>query len=91
MTPFSGLHVDLDRIKHDNDKIDGKRKNNCLVSAVEKLTKAQKCELQANNQIKYGLSEEYLRQLVLPPRKRIKLFEDPRKITNARVYLSAVD
>ena len=61
LTPFSGLHVDLDRIKHDNDKIDGKRKNNCLVSTVEKLTKVQKRELQATNKVKYGLSEEYLR------------------------------
>ena len=37
---FIGLHIDIKAVKADNDKKTGKRKGGCLVSAVEKLTRA---------------------------------------------------
>ena len=59
-----------------------------MVSAVEKLTRAQVVALRAANQEKYGLSAEQVDAIVLPSPDQVKFFEPVDKIVNPMRFLS---
>lgn len=69
LAEFMGLHVDIERIFFDNSSKKGFRKFGCLINTGDKLTPEIKQKLLKINQEKYGLSEEYLRDLKLPNTK----------------------
>ena len=83
-----GLHVDIDSISEDNKKKVGARKQGFLVNDGDKLTKEDKIILKAINQKKYGLDDDYVKNVLrLPPAQKCKLY-DIHKIVNSRKKLS---
>ena len=82
-----GLHIDIDRIKRDNDATPGVRKCGFLVNQGDKLTKQRKKELQDINRVKYGLPQEYIDSLKLPKAGDVRVYE-VAKIINAKRRLS---
>lgn len=82
-----GLHIDIDRVKRDNDAKQGVRKSGFLVNQGDKLTKQKKAELKEINHVKYGLPDAYVESLVLPKAGDIRVYE-VAKIINAKRKLS---
>jgi hypothetical protein len=44
LSGFMGLHVDIEKVKADNNRVVGLRKQGFLVNAGDKLTKEQKLQ-----------------------------------------------
>lgn len=86
-----GLHVDIDRIAEDNRKKQGIRKFSFLVNQLGKLSREERQVLQAENQAKYGLSEEYLAELKLPAPCHLVQVHDIDKIMNPRLKLTTIE
>jgi hypothetical protein len=83
-----GLHVDIDAISEDNKKKTGARKQGFLVNDGDKLTKEEKLLLRERMQEKYGLDEDYVKNVLkLPPPQKCKLY-DIDKILYSRKKLS---
>ena len=79
-----GLHVDIDAIYEDNQKTVGKRKAGFLVNQGDKLTHEIKKQLQLDMQDKYGLTDDYIDNVLkLPPKSKCKVYETD-KIMNSR-------
>lgn len=73
---FMGLHVDIQQIFIDNSRKQGVvRKNNCIINTGDNPNKAERSRKIAENREKYGISEEAVRQIRLPKRKK-SLFDD---------------
>lgn len=72
---FMGLKVDIDQINKDNLLKDGVRKyNQILINHGDKMTSKQRIELISENRLKYGLCDEYIRQLKLPKPSNIRIW-----------------
>ena len=66
---FMGLHVEIERVFIDNSlKTDATRKNNTIVNTGDNPTKAERARKIAENQQKYGLSQDEWRHIKLPKR-----------------------
>ena len=61
LAAFTGLCVDLDRIREDNDKKQGQRKGGLLINEGPNPTKALRDKWQAEAKEKYGLQKEQIR------------------------------
>lgn len=72
-----GLHLDIDRIFVDNYlRPNVVRKYGCvIINQGGKLTAAEKHKLQQFNHQKYGLSQEYVDYLALPPSSDIQVYD----------------
>ena len=58
LAAYTGLCVDLDRIRKDNDKKEGERKGGLLINSGPNPTKALRAKWQAEAKETYGLSDE---------------------------------
>ena len=90
MAGFLGLHLDLARIAQDNEKKIGYRKCGFLVNIGDKLTKEDKERLKEVNKEKYGLSDEFVKNLKMPPRTDVQIY-DVQKIIAPKSRLSTVE
>ena len=90
MAGFLGLHLDIHRISEDNKKKVGHRKCGFLVNDGDKLTKEDKERLKKENHEKYGLTEEQIKSLRLPPPTSVQIY-DINKIINPKSRLSPVE
>ena len=80
LAEYTGMHVDVDRIREDNNGKTGPdiyRKNGLITNTGGKLKKEVMQALRAENQAKYGLSETEIAEIVLPdPPSKMKLGAD---------------
>ena len=83
MAGFLGLHLDVNRIGADNKKKSGHRKCGFLVNDGDKLTAEDKERLKKINQEKYGLSEEFVKNLKMPPATAVQIY-NVEKIINSK-------
>ena len=68
LAEYTGMHVDVDRIREDNNGKTGPdiyRKNGLITNTGGKLKKEVMQALRAENQAKYGLSETEIAEIVL--------------------------
>ncbi|QDZ21762.1 UBA domain-containing protein [Chloropicon primus] len=75
LAAYTGLCVDLDKIREDNDKKDGERKGGLLINSGPNPTKTLRAKWQAEAKAKYGLSEE-VRQSYKDALDQFKLEKD---------------
>ena len=61
-----------------------------IINRGDKLTKEDKKIKQMENKEKYGLSEEFVENMKLPPPTEVKIFS-VSKIINAKVGLSTIE
>lgn len=66
LAEFSKVHIDPNRIKVENDKIEGFRKNTCLINTGNNLTKIEENKRKAAHTAKYGIPKEITDQIVVP-------------------------
>ena len=80
LAEYTGMHVDVDRIREDNNEKTGPdiyRKNGLITNTGGKLKKEAMQALRAENKAKYGLSETEIAEIVLPdPPSKKKLGAD---------------
>jgi hypothetical protein len=73
---FMGLHVDIERVFIDNSRKQGVvRKNNCIINTGDNPNKIERARKINENFEKYGISEEAVKKIRLPKRKK-SLFEE---------------
>ena len=66
---FHLMKVDLDAVNKWNNAKKGPhihRKNGCIINSGNKLEKAEVLKLQVEHRKKFGLSDEYVRHIVIP-------------------------
>merc|ERR1712130_748794 len=63
---FSKVRIDPNRLKVENDKIEGFRKNTCLINTGNNLTKEEREKLTGEHTKKYGIPKEISDQIVVP-------------------------
>lgn len=91
LAEFLGLHLDIEAIaKKNKENRTAKRKMGLIINTGDKLTTEDKKKKQAENQILYGLSDDYVRDLKLPASTEVKIFS-VSKIVNAKVSLSTIE
>merc|ERR1712228_101652 len=66
LAEFRKVHIDPNRVKVENDKIEGFRKNTCLINTGNNLTLEQTKKRKAAHTEKYGIPKEICDQIVVP-------------------------
>lgn len=66
LAEFSKVHIDPNRLKVENDKIEGFRKNTCLINTGNNLTLEQLKKKKAGHTEKYGIPKEVSDKIVVP-------------------------
>jgi hypothetical protein len=66
LAEFQGLRLDIPAIFIKNQKIDGQRKNNCLVNTGNKLTKEKLAKLKISNQKNFGIAQDVIDSTIIP-------------------------
>merc|ERR1712130_1051786 len=66
LAEFSKAHIDPNRLKVENDKIEGFRKNTCLINTGNNLTLEQLKKKKIEHAQKYGIPKEVIDQIVVP-------------------------
>ena len=66
LAEFQGLSLDIKAIFERNSKINGQRKNNCLINSGNKLTKERLVALKEQNQQEFGIPQEIIDSTVIP-------------------------
>merc|ERR1712087_382409 len=66
LAEFSKVHIDPNRLKVENDKIEGFRKNTCLINTGNNLTLIERKKRIASHIEKYGIPKEVSEQIIVP-------------------------
>ena len=90
LAEFMGLRVDIPRIAAENKVRQGIRKCGFLVNQGGKLTRQERQVLIEQNRKRYGLTEEQIEEIKLPPPCHVEIY-DMQKIINAKSKLSVVE
>eukprot|EP01084_Bolivina_argentea_P033812 62512_1 len=85
LAPFNKVHVDPYQVKQVNDKIDGFRKNSCLINTGLHLSAKQREEKRKQHTKQYGIPKEIYERIQLPvvvdpPQEMETLIDDIEKL-----------
>ena len=91
LAEFLGLHLDIDAIyKKNKANKDATRKMGLIVNQGDKMTAEIKKEKQAENQLKYGLTAQQIKDIKLPAPTAVQIFS-VSKIVQSKCGLSTIE
>eukprot|EP00483_Globobulimina_turgida_P002368 UN02370 len=85
LAEFNKVHVDPNRIKIVNDKIEGFRKNQCLINTGNNLSVEERAKRRDQHIAKYGIPTELYSKIQIPvvldpPQKAHSVIDDIEKL-----------